>query len=53
MEDFKTLPTVVSTNPNQHLQIIRAELTNDLSIAFDILNIGDFVVSDITFSVDI
>lgn len=51
MEDFKTLPTVVSTNPNQHLQIIRAELTNDLSIAFDILNIGDFVVSDITFSV--
>lgn len=51
MEDFKTLPTVVSTNPKQNLQIIRAELTNDLSIALDVLNLDDLIVSDITFSV--
>lgn len=51
MEDFKTLPPVVNINPNQKLQIIRAELTNDLSIAFDVLNIGDLSINDITFSV--
>lgn len=51
MEDFTTLPTVVSTNPNQKLQIIHAELTSDLSIAIDVINLGDLSISDITFSV--
>lgn len=51
MEDFTTIPAVVSINPKQKLQIIRAELTNDLSIVIDVLNIGEMNIADITFSV--
>lgn len=49
--DFQTLPTVVRLNPKDKVQIIRAEITRDLKLAIDILNVDDKPVSDITFSV--
>lgn len=49
--DFQTLPTVVKLNPKDNLQIVRAEITRDLKLAIDLLNLGDKIVQDVTFSV--
>ena len=49
--DFQTLPTVVKLNPKDKIQIIRAEITRDLKLAIDILNVDDKSITDITFSV--
>ncbi|EFI41712.1 hypothetical protein HMPREF0629_00336 [Peptoniphilus sp. oral taxon 386 str. F0131] len=50
-ENFQTLPTIVRLNLNQTLQIIRAELTSDLNIAVDVLNLSDIEVLKISFTV--
>lgn len=47
---FKTLPTTVNLNPEQSLQIVRAELTSDMSIAIDVVNIGPLPVTGINFT---
>ncbi|MDO5041324.1 MAG: hypothetical protein Q4D95_04460 [Peptoniphilus sp.] len=49
--NFETLPTTVYLNPKYKLQIIRAELTSDLNIAVDLINLGDNEVQEITFEV--
>ncbi len=49
--NFETLPTTVYLNPKYKLQIIRAELTSDLNIAVDLINLGDKEVQEITFEV--
>jgi hypothetical protein len=48
---FNTLPTIVYLDPKNELQIIRAELTNDLGIAIDLINLGDLAVTGVSFSV--
>ena len=48
---FNTLPTIVYLDPKDDLQIIRAELTNDLGIAVDLLNLGKQAVTGVNFSV--
>lgn len=49
--NFQTLPTMVKLDPKDNLQIVKAEITSDLKLAIDLLNIGDKVIIDITFSV--
>ncbi|CDZ74263.1 hypothetical protein ING2D1G_0062 [Peptoniphilus sp. ING2-D1G] len=49
--NFETLPTTLYLNPKYSLQIIRAELTSDLNIAIDLINLGDSQVNEITFEV--
>lgn len=49
--DFQTLPTIVKLNPKDSLQIVRAEITRDLKLAIDLLNINDKIIQDVTFSV--
>lgn len=49
--DFQTLPTVVRLNPKDNLQIIRADITRDLKLAIDLLNIDKTTIQDVTFSV--
>ncbi|WP_138160413.1 SH3 domain-containing protein [Peptoniphilus catoniae] len=49
--NFKTLPTKLYINPSYKLQIIRAELTSDLTIAVDLLNLSEEVISEVYFEV--
>lgn len=49
--DFQTLPTIVKLNPLDNLQIIRADITRDLKLAIDLLNISDKIIKDVKFSV--
>ncbi|WP_164845504.1 SH3 domain-containing protein [Anaerosphaera multitolerans] len=49
--NFQTLPTNVSLIPNQPLQIIRAEITSDLNLAIDLINISSKPISRVIFAV--
>lgn len=52
MENFRTLPTTIYFNPNETLQISKAELlSEEFSLAIDILNMGEETVNKITLSV--
>lgn len=52
MENFRTLPTTIYFNPNETLQISKAELlSEEFSLAIDILNMGEETVNKITISV--
>lgn len=52
MENFRTLPTIIYFNPNESLQISKAELlSDDFSLAIDILNMGNDLVNKISLAV--
>ncbi|WBW49965.1 hypothetical protein O6R05_08160 [Peptoniphilus equinus] len=48
---FTTLPSHVTLQPDGDLQIIRAELTRDLSIAMDVVNLGTKPIMNVVFAV--
>lgn len=48
---MKTLPTIVKLNTNDKLQIVRADITQDLKLTIDLLNISGKNISEVNFSV--
>lgn len=49
--NFNTLATVLHINPENNLQIIRAELTSDLNLAIDLINLENSTINSVTFAV--
>ena len=51
MENFRTLPTTIYFNPNETLQISKAELlSEEFSLAIDILNMGEETVNTVSYT---
>ena len=50
-ENFKTLQTIVYLNTNDKIQVIDAELTQNLNLAIDIVNLFEEIVTEILFAI--